>query len=315
MTEGAGGVSGALTLIVNPSAGGGRASAVLPDVTAALSGWAPDVRVEKTKSLDHAGDLASAAVGEGRLAVALGGDGLVGRVAETVAGLDGLMAALPGGRGNDFLRGLGSPLEPVAAARALAGATERRIDLAMAGGRGFLGIASCGFDSDVQVIANRTRLVRGQRVYTYAALRVAARWKPATFRVRVDDEPEYTVVGWTVAAANGPYYGGGMRFAPAAELDDGALDLVTTSKCGRLTFLSGFKKVFAGTHVDSPHVDTRRARRVRIDADRPFQLYADGDPVADLPVEITIRERALRLLAPPGTTVGQRAAERPPAWS
>jgi YegS/Rv2252/BmrU family lipid kinase len=288
----------ALNLIVNPSAGGGRAAKVLPDVTAALGRWAADIRVETTKSLDHAADLAAAAVAEGRVAVALGGDGLAGRVAETVAGLDGLLAVLPGGRGNDFLRGLGVPLEPTVAAAALADALERRIDLAVANGRGYLGIASCGFDSDVQVIANRARWIGGQRVYTYAALRVAASWKPATFRVRVDDEPEYTLVGWTVAAANGPYYGGGMRFAPDAAVDDGALDVVTTSRCGKLTFLASFPKVFAGTHVSSPHFATRRARRVRIDADRPFQLYADGDPVADLPVEITVRERALRILVP-----------------
>jgi YegS/Rv2252/BmrU family lipid kinase len=288
----------ALNLIVNPNAGGGRSMKVLADVTAALTRWTADVRVERTKSLEHAADLASAAVAQGRVAVALGGDGLAGRIAETVAGLDGLLAVLPGGRGNDFLRGLGAPLEPVAAAAALADSLEHRIDLAVAGGRGYLGIASCGFDSDVQVLANRTRLIGGQRVYTYAALRVAATWKPATFRVRVDDEPESTLTGWTVAAANGPYYGGGMRFAPDAAIDDGALEVVTTSRCGKLTFLAGFPKVFAGTHTSSPHVATRRARRIRIDADRPFQLYADGDPIADLPVEITVRERALRLLAP-----------------
>jgi YegS/Rv2252/BmrU family lipid kinase len=289
-----------ITLIVNPSAGGGRASRVLPGVQAALGGWAADVRTEMTRSLDHAAELASSAVADGRVAVALGGDGLAGRVAETVARNGGLLAVLPGGRGNDFLRGLGAPAEPTAAAAALTHAVERRIDLPEANGRAFIGIASVGFDSDVSVIANRTRFVRGQQVYTYAALRALLTWKPARFTVTIDDAAPVELVGWTVAAANSPYYGGGMRLAPGADVADGLLDVLLLRRTGKLRFLATFPKVFAGRHIDTPYVEVLRARCVTIDADREFQLYADGDPVADLPAKIVVRPGALRLLAPPG---------------
>ncbi len=258
------------------------------------------MRIELTRDIDHASDLAADAVADGRVAVALGGDGLAGRVAETVARLGGLLAVLPGGRGNDFLRAMGAARQPVIAATALASSSERRIDLAEAGGRAYLGIASVGFDSDVQVIANRTRFVRGQQVYTYAALRAAAAWKPARFTVEIDDGAPREIVGWTVAVANSACYGGGMRLAPAASIDDGLLDVVLLAQCGKTTFLSTFPKVFSGKHVDSPHVEVLRARRIRVDADRPFQLYADGDPIADLPTEIVLRPGALRFLAPAG---------------
>ncbi len=289
-----------LLLIVNPHAGGGRGARALPDVRAALERWAGDVRVELTRNIDHASELAEEAVADGRVAVALGGDGLAGRVAETVARRGGLLAVLPGGRGNDFLRGMGAARQPVIAATALASGTERRIDLAEANGRAYLGIASVGFDSDVQVIANRARFVRGQQVYTYGALRAAAGWKPVRFAVEIDGGAPREMIGWTVAAANSAYYGGGMRLAPAAKPDDGLLDIVLLSRCGKITFLSTFPKVFSGRHVDSPHVEVARASRIRVDADRPFQLYADGDPIADLPVEIVVRPGALRLLASPG---------------
>ncbi|WP_043604812.1 MULTISPECIES: diacylglycerol/lipid kinase family protein [Protofrankia] len=288
-----------LLLIVNPHAGGGRAARALPDVSAALRRWAADVRVERTRDIDHAADLAEQAVADGRMAVALGGDGLAGRVAETVARLGGLLAVLPGGRGNDFLRTVGASRDPVIAATALASGVERRIDLAEANGRAYLGIASVGFDSDVQVIANRARFVRGQQVYTYGALRAAAAWKPARFTVEIDDGAPRELVGWTVAMANSACYGGGMRLAPEAELDDGLLDVVLLAHCGKITFLSTFPKVFSGRHVDSSHVEVLRARSVRVDADRPFQLYADGDPVADLPARIVLRPGLLRFLAPP----------------
>jgi YegS/Rv2252/BmrU family lipid kinase len=288
-----------MLLIVNPSAGGGRAAKALPDVEAALRRWGADLVVERTRDIEHADELAVRAVEDDRVAVAFGGDGLLGRVAGAVAARDGLFAALPGGRGNDFLRSLGAPLDPIGGAVALATARERRLDLAVAGDRPYLGIASVGFDSDVQVIANRTKLIRGSQVYTYAALRAVVAWKPATFTFSVDGGEPRELVGWSVAAANSAYYGGGMRYAPGAELDDGALDVVLSARTSRRTFLAAFPKVFKGRHVEAPTVEVLRASRLRVDADRPFQIYADGDPVADLPAEITVRPGALRVLAPP----------------
>src|SRR6185312_10598619 len=130
-----------------------------------------------------------------------------------------LFAALPGGRGNDFVRGLGVSTHPIEAARQFHEWTERPADIGYATGpdgakRAFLGIASLGFDSDVQVRANRTRLIRGSSVYTYAALRTLAGWRPARFTVTPDDEPAFEMVGWSVAAANSAFYGGGMHYAP-----------------------------------------------------------------------------------------------------
>ena len=70
---------------------------------------------------------------------------------------------------------------------------ERRLDLGRANGRHFVGIASVGFDSDVQVLANRTRFVRGAPVYTYAALRTLLSWKPCRFTVEIDGENRLAV--------------------------------------------------------------------------------------------------------------------------
>jgi diacylglycerol kinase family enzyme len=54
--------------------------------------------------------------------------------------------------------------------------------------------------------------------------------------------------------------------------------------------------VFSGRHVESPFVRIVRAGSVRVSADRPFTMYADGDPIAELPATVRVRHRALRVL-------------------
>jgi diacylglycerol kinase family enzyme len=85
---------------------------------------------------------------------------------------------------------------------------------------------------------------------------------------------------------------------PDASLDDGLLDVVYSAQTPKREFLACLPKSFKGTHVDHPSFSVRRARSVTFDADRPFTVYADGDPIADLPCTITVAPRALRVLAP-----------------
>src|SRR5918999_3784636 len=159
-----------LCLIVNPSAGRGRAARLLPRIEQALRARGMSFRVERTHSLAHSRELARDALAAGEVAAALGGDGLLGAVAGELRGTDGVLGVLPGGRGNDFARKLGIGPDPERACDVLAGGRERTVDVAEAGGRTYLGIASAGFDSDGQGIGNGARGPRGELVYVYASL-------------------------------------------------------------------------------------------------------------------------------------------------
>jgi len=289
---------GPLALIVNPSAGGGRAGRVLPAAERALMARGIDYRVQATASLEHAGELAAAAAAAGETAVAVGGDGLIGAIAGALKGTEAVLGVLPGGRGNDFARGLGIPADPEGAVAVLAEGAVRRLDLGEAAGRTFIGIASCGFDSEANRIANRTRVVRGNLVYAYGALRALAGWRPATFTLTLEPGGERVVRGYTIAAANSKAYGGGMYLAPDASLEDGLLDVVMVSHVPRRRFLRLLPTVFRGEHVRQPNVRIERSREVSISADRPFMLYADGDPVAELPVRIRAVPAALNVVVP-----------------
>jgi YegS/Rv2252/BmrU family lipid kinase len=284
-------------LLVNPSAGGGRASKLLPEVEARMRARGLDHRTVATESVEHGRREALAAAGSGEVVAVMSGDGMIGQVGGALAGTGGTLAIVPGGRGNDLARVLGIPTEVSAAVDLLADGVPREIDVGEVNGSRFLGIASCGFDSDANRIANEAKLIKGNLVYAYAAIRALIAWKPARFVLRLDDtRREFT--GFSVAAANSKAYGGGMFVAPDAELGDGLFDVVTVTDVGKLRALRGMPKVFKGTHVDDEYVRVERAAELSIDADRPFAVYADGDHVADLPATLRLLPSALRVIAP-----------------
>ncbi len=290
-------MDGPVCLIVNPHAGGGRAMRLLPDVEAALRGMGRAFRVEPTVSMEHARELARGARDAGEIVAAMGGDGITGAVAGELRDGAGLLAIVPGGRGNDFARKLGIPADPVLACELLESGIERRVDLADAGGVAFLGILSAGIDSDVQVIANSTRLPLGTNVYVYGALRALASWKHATWSVEIDGA-EHGFSGYSVAVANSGVFGGGMYLVPDASLDDGMLDVALIAAHGKINYLRGLPRIFKGTHVDDPGFKLLRGREITFRADRPFTAYADGDPVAPLPLTVRVLPGALRVVTP-----------------
>ena len=300
-------MSAPICLVVNPSAGGGKAGRVLPDVLAALHRHDLRVRSELTRDLAHARELAREAAHAGETVVCLSGDGMLGAVADVLREFpDALLGVLPGGRGNDLARVLGIPADPVEACAVVAGGFSRKLDLGEvdphtgSGGKAFVGIASVGFDSDANRIANEAPAWLGGLVYAYGALRALLFWRSARFQIELDPPGErHDFAGYTVGACNSKTYGGGMRAAPDALLDDGLLDVVVLESVSKLSFLAKIlPKVFSGAHVREPSVKVFRAREIAVSADRPFTMYADGDPIGELPLRVRAIGGAVRVLVP-----------------
>jgi YegS/Rv2252/BmrU family lipid kinase len=286
-------------LLVNPSAGGGRSRGRLPAVERALRDAGADYELVMTRDLAHACAEAERAAAEGRVPVVMSGDGMIGKIGGLLAGGPVPLGVIPGGRGNDFARVVGISTEPAAAVANLLSGDRLRIDVGEANGVRFLCIASCGFDSDANRIANEAKRVKGPLVYAYAALRALAQWRPAHFTLTPDDGPERRFTGYSVAVANSKAYGGGMFVAPDALLDDGKLDVVTTGDVPKSAFLRGLPDVFKGTHVRRPEVEVFRCGSVRVEADRPFAVYADGEHITDLPATVGLLPSSLEVIAPP----------------
>jgi len=287
-----------LALLVNPSSAHGRTLKLLPRLEAELDSRRIEFRVERTRDLGHGVDAALRAADAGELPVVVSGDGLIGAVGGAMAGYETPLGIVPGGRGNDLARVLGIPAEPQAAVAALAAGHSRRIDVGEANGKRFLGIASVGFDSEANRLANETRWLRGNLVYAYAGVRTMFGWKAGRFTIRVGEE-QRRFSGYSVSVANSRAFGGGMFIAPDADLEDGEFDVVVVGEVSKLRFLVNLPKVFKGTHVEEDEVRVFRAPRLELDASRPFPVYADGEHLTDLPVSLRLLPRALSVIVPP----------------
>ena len=283
-------------LLVNPTARKGAALTLAPTVESILRAHDWDVRTQVTRSARHAVDLAAQADPD-TLLVALGGDGLVGRVAEGALVSGAAVAPLPAGRGHDFIRAVGAPRDMARAAGMLPFAAERRIDVAFAGDTPYLGVATVGYDSLANRHANDApRVIPSRLVYAYGGSRALWQTRPEPFGLTVDDVDQ-GFTGWNLAIGNSGRYGAGMRVNPDALLDDGLLDLTTVGVLPRWRYPILLPKLFSGTHIDGVRVRALRGRVVRVTAPEHRPVYADGDPVGHTPMTFRVEPAALRIVA------------------
>jgi diacylglycerol kinase (ATP) len=224
-------------------------------------------------------------------------------VADALAGTDAVLGLIATGVGNDFAVALGLPVkDPAEACRVLREGNPRRVDLGVvrwAGGeRHFGAVAGAGFDSEATRWANTITWMSGRPLYTLAAMRTLATFRPLRFTITCDDGDPFDYPAWLVAVANSASYGGGMRIAPRARLDDGLLNVTVVGPLGRFELIRTFPKVFRGTHLNHPRVESLTARRVRLECASPMDCYADGELCGALPIEVESAPGALQILAP-----------------
>jgi diacylglycerol kinase (ATP) len=275
-----------VAVLVSPVAGRGLGMQVAVEVLAAFrdAGFTPAV-LPATSGAD-AERRARAAVAAGlRAVVAVGGDGTVHAALQAVAGTTTPLALVPAGTGNDLVRALGTPTDPVAAARAaaadLAAGTVRTLDAGRTGDRWWATVLCCGFDSAVSDRAGRLRWPKGRRRYDVAVLAELARLRPRELTLVLDGVPQ-TLPVTLVAVGNTAWYGGGLTICPGADPADGVFDVTVVAATSRLELMRTKPRLATGTHVDHPSVSVFRAARVELSSPG-VTTYADGEPVAPLP--------------------------------
>lgn len=293
-----------IVVAINPNASFGRGREVGPAVVTTLRGLGHEVTSLIEPDFMQLLDATREAVREKPDAlVVVGGDGMVNLGVTALQGTKIPLGLVPSGTGNDVARGLGIPIDDTEAAiEHLASALQRAprvIDagsITFQGGRARFGcILSAGFDALVNERANQMRRPRGRSRYTIALLVELARLRPIDYTLTLDGVV-HRERAMLVAVANNLSFGGGMKVAPDASLDDGLFDVVYVKPLGRLAFLRIYPRVFAGTHVTDPRVVVHRARSVRIEA-AGVVTYADGERIAPLPVDIEMDAGSLRVLA------------------
>lgn len=295
-----------VAVVVNPAARAGAHTHAATKAVERLRARGHTVAVISGGSAEETSALTRAALAHGTDAlVVVGGDGTVGLAAQELDGTDVPLGVVPAGTGNDFAAHLGIPqLEPENAADVVDAGTTRTIDLARvtrADGttRVFATVLASGFDSKVNDRANRMRWPRGDMRYNVAILVEFLFLKSIPFTLHVDD---VRVDGPFVMASvgNTRSYGGNIPVCPDADASDGLLDVTVVRPVGRLRLLRLLPTVYRGTHVNRPEVETYRGGTVRLEA-AGITAYADGDPIASLPVTVDVVPGALRVFAPDPT--------------
>jgi len=295
------------TALVNPTAGRGRSSRLRAQLQSELADRGVGCSVPPDAAATRR--LAAAAFERGDGVVVCGGDGTVAAVAGEAATREGAVAVVPTGTGNDFARHLGlDPRRPLDSLSVLETGRLATCDLGRAATvdgtvAWFTTVANTGFDAEANRWANEVRWASGTAVYVLATLRTVATYRPVRLRVVVDGVARVGPT-WLAAVGNARYYAGGMMITPGAELDDGLLDVCVIGRVSRGRFLTGFPRVFRGTHPVIDGVETLRGRVVELSADeasngRPApQLWACGERVGPLPARLEAVPDALRVLVP-----------------
>jgi diacylglycerol kinase (ATP) len=300
---------GEIVVIANPHSGRGAVGAALPGIERALRDTGLGYRIARTGGRGHATELARDALrGGARYLVAAGGDGTVHEVVNGMLGDDGqpvaadaVLGVVACGSGCDFVRTFGLPGDVAAAVRRLAGDDVRRIDvgrLTCVSGAGevtryFTNIAEAGLGGTVVArTAGLPGFLGGARYLAGFWLTLPG-FRPATVRLEADGQA-YQWRAHNVVVANCRFYGGGMQISPASEPDDGALDVLVMAgpKSGAFTTLP---RVYRGTHLPHRNIATLRAGLLRVDADPPFDIEADGEVLGSTPATFEIIPGAIRL--------------------
>jgi diacylglycerol kinase (ATP) len=170
--------------------------------------------------------------------------------------------------------------------------------------RYFCCVAGAGLDSEITRRANLLpRWLRANGGYAISLPSTLSSFSPTIVRISFpnDEHPselsEHSAKStFIVAIANAPTYGGGMRIAPRAKLDDGKLDVCIIRELSKLRFLRLFPTVYSGKHLDVPEVEYFQNERLRIETERTLQVYADGEYVCQTPVEIRVVPQALSVI-------------------
>ena len=290
-----------LKIIYNPAAGRGRARRNVLEVEEYLRSRGARVECEPSTS---PADLVRIAAESSRASydrvVVCGGDGTLNLAVRELDLTRGTLALIPTGSGDDFARVMGIPRQIRAACDTVIDGRVREVDVALANGIRYLGVAGLGFDSEVADFANRNvKFLRGSAVYLYAIFRVLPRFTPRPVQIRTaegtrDEHIMFAAVG------NTRQYGGGIRITPGAIVDDGLLDLCIVHQTTRGQLLKTLPKAYTGAHVKSPFVEMRRGREFHFTSDQPMAVYADGEPLTKTPVSFGLAPERLRIVVPQG---------------
>jgi diacylglycerol kinase (ATP) len=291
---------------VNPAAGNGRATARWQAVSRRLATAGISASAFPTQRRGDAVRLAREAVETGfETIVAVGGDGTVSEVINGLLTSGGIptavrLATVPAGTGMDFARNAHLPRRPDRVAAAIIEGRERLLDIGISESdhrRAFVNFAETGLGA--AVVARQARMSHawpGRVSFFLAALAASVQDMNVNASISVDGSVVYDGRLASVVIANGMFFGGGMKIAPSASMDDGKLDVLVLGDFRRPELISQMWKLYPGSHVAHPKVLWTTGTTISVTPRAPTRLDLDGELYGEGPYTFRVAERALRIL-------------------
>jgi len=298
-------------IIVNPKSGRGMTERKWASLAVNIRTHFGPFECEFTKGPQDAVAIAERESKSGRkLIIAMGGDGTVSEVANGIlkSGFPAALGLLPGGTGGDFRQTLKIPGDIVKASQQLKNSKEHLMDAGklsyvdLQGNpqtRFFVNTASFGMSGIVASRANRsTKRLGGMLTYATATIRTAFSFDAPDVVLKFDDQESKRMRIVIVCVANGPSFGGGMRIAPNAKLDDGLFDVLIAGNIQAAKLLLSSYKLYSGTHLSMKEMALIQARKIEaspVQSSKEILLEVDGETPGRLPATMEILDRVLRV--------------------
>lgn len=314
-------------LIYNPAAGHRGMQHELQDSMRYLEGRGWQIAWRQTRGHGDAITFAREAAATGfDVAIAAGGDGTISQVVNGIAGTNTALGVIPAGTTNVWAREVGLPISSALhqdsvqeAVKILVEGQSRIVDLGKANDTYFLMWVGIGFDAEItaQVESHPEAKRRfGTLFFTITALTTALNLKGTRANITLDGERLNQRV-LLIVASNIRLYGGIMRIAPMASLNDGLLDVCVFRGYSGLKAYLHFARIMLGLHVRSPEITYHQGKQITISTSRPLAVHVDGDVIGTTPIEIEIVPSCLRVIVPRNVTApalrGRKSTYVPPA--
>jgi YegS/Rv2252/BmrU family lipid kinase len=301
-------------VIVNPASSGGGTKRAWPALAARLRDNFGPFACAFTTAPGDAKKIAGEAATAGRkLIIACGGDGTISEVANGIiaAGSSAELGILPRGSGGDFRKTIDLPARFEDAARALARGRARAIDVGEITfinhqgnqeKRYFINVASFGMGGEVVKRANSSnKTFGGAMAYAYATLAATLSYQCPEVWLKIGDHASTRLRIANVSIANGRYFGGGMKIAPHAKIDDGLLDVIVIKENSLTQTIVNAPRLYAGTHLSLPYVITSQCDIIAatpIDEKEIVSIEVDGEAPGRLPATFRVIHNALNVRCP-----------------
>lgn len=288
-------VERSVDFIVNPIAGGGSTKSSLPMIQQFCETNHLPYQIHETRFPGHATEIAREQAQTDHIVCAVGGDGTVTEVLTGLMNGTATLAMLPYGSGNDIASSF--QIDRNNALSCLLNESPVSVDVGKVNDAYFMGVASCGFDSKANEVANHIpRFIKGAFLYVLAFLITYIAFGNDEFEI---DLPEKKIHDkcLLVAVGNGDRYGGGMKVTPNASRFDHLFDLCLVGNITKWELITVFPRVFKGTHLSHPKVRSIRTSSLTIHG--KSWVYADGERKTSLPAEYSIIENGMKVWIPP----------------